>query len=144
MFSELFALSLYSFIVRGENKTESRERGVWRDMPQLGCRGWSLSSADFGGTCCFGAWSCQSWCWSHRWPGGSGELRQEGDVVCGRALLAAQPQGERGFLHAGLAWSLGTRWVFRMDAGKVPARCSALLPRACHEVPLSETGSGKG
>lgn len=58
VFSELFALSLYSFIVRGENKTPSHGKGgVWRVI-LLQVRGWNLSSADFGGTCCW-ATGCQ-------------------------------------------------------------------------------------
>lgn len=55
-----------------------------------------------------------------------------GDVVCGRALLAAQPQGGRGFLHAGLApgaWGPAgcSGWMqgrFQQDV--------ALLPRALY------------
>lgn len=42
VFSELFALNLYSFIVRGGKKNpKSRERGVWRDI---------LASSDVAGT----------------------------------------------------------------------------------------------
>lgn len=59
-----------------------------------------------------------------------GGLGAGGDTGGRRALLAAQPWGGRGFPHAGLAWGVGARWVFRMDAGKVPVRCSTLLPRA--------------
>lgn len=42
VFSELFALNLYSSIVRGEKETpKSRERDVWRDI---------LASGDVAGT----------------------------------------------------------------------------------------------